>query len=234
MADHLRNPVLNEPAAEHHQPVWARTGKRRGGGGGGILGKLVLFAVLLSVVAFLVAPAFAFFGIRSAAENSDASGLARLIDYPAVRQSLRPQLEGNPAASAPAPSFMEDPIGAVRRQFEQATAAPAPDVDGYLTPAAIAALTRGEGRYASQRTGAEPPTPDSTSTGGPIPRPVYWGVNRVRMSVSDEGGSETIFTFERKALIEWKLVHVGLPEGVSPVSATSNRPMVGQSGRKGG
>ena len=52
------------------------------------------------------APAVAFFGIRSAAEASDVAGLTRLIDYPAVRQSLRPQLDGNPAASAPAPTFM--------------------------------------------------------------------------------------------------------------------------------
>lgn len=226
---------MNEPTAEHHQPVWARSGKRRrGGGGGGILGKLFLFVVLLAGIAFLVAPAVAFFGIRSAAETSDVAGLARLIDYPAVRQSLRPQLSGNPAAVAPAPTFMEDPIGAVRRQFEQATAAPVPDVDAYLTPAAVAALTRGEGRYASQRSGAALPAPDNTSTGGPMPRPVYWGMNRVRMSVADEGGSETIFTFERKGLIEWQLVHVGLPEGVSPPASPQDVPMVGQSGRKGG
>lgn len=229
----MGNTALNEPAAEHHQPVWARKGHRRRGGGG-VFGKLILFVLILSGIAFFAAPAVAFFAIRSAAETSDASGLARLIDYPAVRQSLRPQLEGNPAAAAPAPSFMEDPIGAVRRQIELATAPSAPDVDAYLTPAALAALTRGEGRYASQRTGSDLPSPDNTTTGGPMPRPVYWGVNRVRMSVADEGGSETIFTFERKALIEWKLVHVGLPEGVSPASAPQDAPMVGQSGRKGG
>ena len=117
--------------------------------------------------------------------------------------------------------FMEDPIGAVRRQIEQASAPQAPDVEAYLTPPALAALTRGEGRYASQRTGAALPSPDSTTTGGPLPRPVYWGLQRVRMSVADEGGSRTIFTFERKGPFEWKLVHVGLPEGVAPAVATS-------------
>lgn len=180
------------------------------------VGRLIVAFIALAVVSFFAAPGVAFFALRSAAETNDASGLERLIDYAAVRQSLRPQLDGNPAAVAPAPSFMEDPIGAVRRQIEQAAAPQAPDVEAYLTPAALAALTRGEGRYASQRTGAALPSPDVTTTGGPMPRPVYWGMNRARMSVTDDGGSETIFTFERKGPFEWKLVHIGLPDGVAP------------------
>ncbi|MGV8928892.1 MAG: DUF2939 domain-containing protein [Brevundimonas sp.] len=222
---------MTEPSTEHHQPVWARErSRRRSGGGGGIFGKLILLAVIAAAISFFAAPAVAFFGIRSAAEANDVAGLARLIDFNAVRQSLRPQLSGNPAALAPAPSFMEDPIGAVRRQIEQAASPQAPDVEAYLTPAALAALTRGEGRYASQRTAAALPSSEASGRGGPMPRPVYWGMNRARMSIADEGGSETIFTFERKGAFEWKLVHVGLPEGVAPVPV----PSVGQSGRRGG
>jgi hypothetical protein len=209
--------VLNTPSDDHHQPVWARSPKRRGDGGG-LLGRLVGFVVLASVLIFFAAPAVAFFAIRSAAETSDVAGLARLIDYPAVRQSLRPQLDGNPASSAPAPTFLEDPIGAVRRQIEQATAPRTPDVDSYLTPAALAALTRGEGRSASQRTGARA---FSSDNGGPMPRPVYWGMNRARMSVADEGGATTLFTFERLGPFEWKLVHVGLPEGNAPAAGAA-------------
>ncbi len=203
-----------------------------------LLGRFIVTAVVVMAIAFFAAPGVAFFALRSAAESSDVAGLARLVDFAAVRQSLRPQLDGNPAALAPAPSFMEDPIGAVRRQLEQVAPAASPDVDAYLTPAALAALTRGEGRYASQRTGGTLPSPDATTTGGPMPRPVYWGINRARMSVTDEGGSQTIFTFERKGPFEWKLVHVGLPEGVAPVTpsraAPPAPPVVGNSGGKGG
>ena len=203
-----------------------------------LLGRFIVTAVVVMAISFFAAPGVAFFALRSAAESSDVAGLARLVDFAAVRQSLRPQLDGNPAALAPAPSFMEDPIGAVRRQLEQVAPAASPDVDAYLTPAALAALTRGEGRYASQRTGGALPSPDVTTTGGPLPRPVYWGINRARMSVTDEGGSQTIFTFERKGPFEWKLVHVGLPEGVAPVTpsraAPPAPPVVGHSGGKGG
>jgi hypothetical protein len=183
-----------------------------------IIGNLLLVAALVAVVSFFAAPAVAFFAIRSAADAQDAAALARLVDYGAVRQSLRPQLDGNPAAMAPAPSFLEDPIGAVRRQLEQATPGALPDADGYLTPAALAALTRAEGRYASQRT-----TP-AAGADSPAPSPVFWGVNRVRMAVEDEGGSRTIFTFERKGPFEWRLVHIGLPDGVAPAPVPAAAP----------
>jgi hypothetical protein len=183
-----------------------------------IIGNLLLVAALVAVVSFFAAPAVAFFAIRSAADANDAAALARLVDYGAVRQSLRPQLDGNPAAMAPAPSFLEDPIGAVRRQLEQATPGALPDADGYLTPAALAALTRGEGRYASQRTSP------MAGADSPMPSPVFWGVNRVRMAVEDDGGSRTIFTFERKGPFEWRLVHIGLPDGVAPAPVPAPAP----------
>lgn len=185
-----------------------------------LFGNLLLLAVVVAVVSFFAAPAVAFFGIRSAADARDVAGLARLIDFGAVRQSLRPQLSGNPAALAPAPAFLEDPIGAVRRQFEQAAPSAVADVDAYLTPAALAALTRGEGRYASQRSQPGAPAPADAD---PTPAPVYWGMNRVRMAVTDEGGSRTVFTFERKGPFEWKLVHIGLPEGAAPAVAAPAR-----------
>ncbi|MDQ7811232.1 DUF2939 domain-containing protein [Brevundimonas sp.] len=186
-----------------------------------LFGNLLLLAVLAAVVSFFAAPAVAFFGIRSAADANDVAGLSRLIDFTAVRQSLRPQLSGNPAAMTPAPTFLEDPIGAVRRQFEPTDAATIADADAYLTPAALAGLTRGEGRYASQRSAL----PAVGAAASPMPAPVFWGVNRARLAVDDEGGSRTVFTFERKGPFEWKLVHIGLPEGSAPaVSAPAAPP----------
>lgn len=197
-----------------------------------LFGNLFVIALVAAVVSFFAAPAVAFFAIRSAADANDAAGLERLVDYPAVRQSLRPQLSGNPAAMAPAPSFLEDPIGAVRRQLEPAVAG-APNPDVYLTPAALAALSRGEGRYAAQRTG---PAAEAEAA-DPMPRPVFWGVNRARMAVTDDGGSATVFTFARKGPFEWKLVHIGLPDGVSPAETRSATPPdinVGSGGGKSG
>ena len=52
-----------------------------------LFGNLVLAAVVVAVLSFFAAPAVAFFAIRSAAEANDVAGLARLIDFNAVRQS---------------------------------------------------------------------------------------------------------------------------------------------------
>ena len=177
-----------------------------------ILGRLVLIAIALAVVSFFAAPAVVFFGIRSAARSDDVAGLQRLVDFDAVRASLRPQLSNRPEALTPPPSFMNDPIGAVRRQFEETVAPQGPDPDAYLTPDALDGLTRGEGRHAAVRT----PAPGTDAAAAPWPHPTYWGVNRARLAVTDEGGSDTVFTFERKGPYEWKLVHIGLPDGSTP------------------
>lgn len=187
-----------------------------------VFGNLVLAAIALAVVSFLAAPAVAFFGIRSAAQSDDVAGLQRLVDFDAVRASMRPQLSGRPEAMTPPPSFMNDPIGAFRRQFEETVAPQGPDPDAYLTPDAIDGLTRAEGRYAAVRV-ARPGTDEASA---PWPHPVYWGVNRARMAVTDEGGSDTVFTFERKGPFEWKLVHIGLPDGATPQPAVAAAPPV--------
>ncbi|MBA4001647.1 DUF2939 domain-containing protein [Brevundimonas sp.] len=182
---------------------------------------LFLLAIAAAIIGFFAAPGVAFFALRSAAQSGDAGSLGELVDFGAVRQSLRPQLDDRPEAQAPPPAFLEDPIGAVRRQLEDA-ARPAVDVNAWLTPAALAGLTAGEGRYAAERSRPGGAPPDMA--GAPWPAPRYWGVNRVRMAVADEGGSETVFTFERRGAYRWVLVHIRLPEGGTPVAAPEASP----------
>lgn len=177
-----------------------------------VFGNLVLAAIALTAISFFAAPAVAFFGIRSAAQSDDVVGLQRLMDFDAVRASLRPQLSGRPEALTPPPSVLNDPIGAFSRQFEEAVAPQGPNPDAYLSPDAIDGLTRAEGRYAALRAAQR----GTDAASAPWPRPIYWGVNRARMAVTDEGGSDTVFTFERRGPFEWKLVHIGLPDGATP------------------
>lgn len=183
-----------------------------------LIGNLLGLAVIAAIAAFFAAPAVAYFAVRSAAESNDVEALARLIDYPAVRQGLRPQLDGRPEAMEPAPTFLEDPIGAVRRQLEQTRPVEGPQPDAYLTPAALSGLMRAEGRYAAQRGDPTAGEPEEVR-GPPLPKPIYWGVNRARFAVEDEGGSRTIFSFQRTGPYDWRLTHIGLPDGANPVAA---------------
>ena len=190
-----------------------------------IIGNLILAAVVLLVISFFAAPGVAFFALRGAADSRDVAELDRLVDYGAMRKALGPQLTGRVETTPPPPSILEDPIGAVQRQFQRGPVAEGPRADAYLTPAALGALTRGEGRSAALRSqatnaDAEPPS------GGPWPRPVYWGMDRARMAVTGDSGGETVFTFARTGIFSWHLVHVSLPEEALP--------RVGKSGGHGG
>jgi hypothetical protein len=204
--------ALTTPASSPEEtPVWgraqaAREAERRRPSFKRLILNLISLAVVLAAVGFVAAPFAAFYAIRAAAEAGDVEGLSQLVDYDDLRAALRPQLSSRPAPQTPAPSIIEDPIGAIRRHFDQAVQPPAPigpDVEAYLSPTAINALTRGGGRASSTA---------SVAAKDAWPRPRYWGVNRARMSVRGvEDGGETLFTFERRGPYEWVLVHVGLP-----------------------
>lgn len=171
-----------------------------------VLAGVIAGAVLIAVVSFFAAPMVAFSAIRSAAEAGDVQGLTRLVDFDAVRAALRPQLATRPVVEAPPPSFLDDPVGAIRRRLQDQPAfrRPAgPQPDDYLSPAALYRLTAGLGREANR----DLAPPDR----GPPARLTYWGVDRTRVAVKDAAGRRTAFTLERRGPFRWVLVHIGLP-----------------------
>lgn len=175
------------------------------------LGLAITAALVFTLAAAVFAPLVVFFGVRSAADAGDVQALTRLIDFSAVRTSLRPQM-GTAPVPAPPPSILHDPIGAIRRSFEDMAPERRIDPDVYLTPTALAALTRGAGRTA---------TAPSGSLSDAWPRPIYWSVNSARLAVG-KGADRTVFSFRRKGPFEWVMVHIGLPP--APPTAASASP----------
>ena len=177
---------------------------------------LVVLAIFVFAAAFATAPWFAFRALKAAAQYEDVQAIAQIVDFPSVRRSLTGELRDDaPVAAAEPPSIWRDPLGAMRRAIEP-MAPPEPKVDRYLTIAGISALTRG---YAPGTAPAGPARPETVSGKlkavvlGPYPTIAYWDPNRVRVAVQRPGAPErvTVFTFERKALFTWKLVHIRLP-----------------------
>jgi hypothetical protein len=168
---------------------------------------VLAIAVIVAAVSFVTAPYFAFLALRSAAASQDVEGLSKLVDYDAVRSSLRTQILGA-AAQTPAPSFTENPIGAIEHAI--APMAPTPQVEGYLTPGGLYALTMGEGHNASKTT---TPPQGASSQSGPWPAIRHWGVDRSALAVAskDPAWDETVFTFERQGIFRWRLVQIHLP-----------------------
>ncbi|HRD27890.1 MAG TPA: DUF2939 domain-containing protein [Caulobacter sp.] len=180
--------------------------------------KIVATAALIFALAFASAPWFAFRALRAATAAEDVQATAELVDFPAVRKSLTGQLAPAPATtSAEPPSIWQDPLGALKRAIEP-LAPPEPKVDRYLTLPGLSALTRGyqPGKAPPPANGVQPlEVKLKAAMTGPWPTVPYWDPNRARIAVRRPGQEDkvTVFTFERRALFTWKLVHVQLPPG---------------------
>ena len=217
--------VAPQPMSDERRYAWDHAREynaRRGTSVGGVIGNLLGLVVIGAALGFFLAPAYAFFALRSAALSGDVPALAELVDYGEVRASLRSQLSDDPRAQEPEPSWLEDPIEAIRRRLGQAAEevqGQAPDVDPFLTPQALAGLTFGEGHYAAERSRDGAPAIQHQASDQPWPGLVHWGPSRTRFRIRDEGGSETVLTFSRSGVFAWKLSHVGLPEGGAPDGA---------------
>lgn len=175
---------------------------------------LIVLAIFVFAATFVSAPWFAFRALKAAARYEDVQAIGELVDLPVVRRGLTAQLVADaPAAKPEAPSIWRDPMGVFKKAVEP-IAPPEPKVDRYLTVSGLNALTRG---YAP---GAAPVEPSSGAAlqqaiKGPHPAIAYWDPNRVRISVKRPGARDkvTVFTFERRALFTWRLVHIRLPAG---------------------
>ncbi|ADG09684.1 DUF2939 domain-containing protein [Caulobacter segnis] len=173
---------------------------------------LIVLAIFVFAAAFVSAPWFAFRALKSAAQYEDVQAIGELVDFPAVRRGLTAQLVVDaPAAKPENPSIWRDPLGVFKKAVEP-IAPPEPRVDRYLTVSGFNALTRG---YAPNVAPAEPSSSDAIKQAlkGPHPTIAYWDPNRVRIAVKrpEARGKLTVFTFERRALFTWKLVHIRLP-----------------------
>ena len=162
--------------------------------------KIAVVAAVLFALAFVTAPLFAFRALKAAAHGGEVDQFDQRPGVLRLRRRLTTQLVPARQVTAEPPSILSDPFGALRRAIEPLKP-PEPVVDGYLTPAGLAALSR------SDRPGAPPAAKAAR------PRLRYWDVDRARIAVarSDQAATQTVFTWKRTALFTWKLVHIQLP-----------------------
>ena len=191
---------------------------------------LSLFLVIVlagAAILFYCAPIIAFYDVRSAAKSEDVGSLAKLIDFDALRTDINTQLAaGDKGVAAPAPSALNDPLGAtgsavknigdsIGKAWNDLThpsatpSKPAPPpltADDYLKPRAILALTYGAGRDAATV------SPDTFAPKPPAPQVAFFSLEHTRLTVKDPVRGTTTFTFERKGLTHWQIVHIGFPK----------------------
>jgi hypothetical protein len=172
---------------------------------------LVLVVLVVAVGAYFGGPWLTFRALRAAATANDVQGLAQVIDYDATRAALRAEL-GDTVGKTPPPSLWQDPVGAIGRLLGQPLQPL--NVDIYMTPAALADLSDAAADKQPRPKGAPIMAGDLLPGlhGSTID---YWEPNRARIAVRGPAGQDrdhrVIFTFERRSLWRWKLVHLRLP-----------------------
>ena len=207
---------------------------------GRIFALIVAVGLLVAAGLFYFSPTIAFYDIRSACKSNDVEALAKLIDFDSVRASLKTQLDAGPGGvAAPPKDALNDPVGAtgdalkdlgnsignavnnlVNPKAPKPSTIVPPDPSAFLSPQALLALTYGYGKDAPKTTADDLGKP-------PMAQISFFSLDRTRLTVTDPARGETTFTFERRGLTTWVLVHIGLPtpgngSGSSSASSSSN------------
>ncbi len=152
----------------------------------------VLAVVLLCIGGFLAGPYYTLWRLVQAARAHDTKVVAQLVDLPAVRTSLKPQLatalQGQLERQKPKPTNLLEQIGAALAPTLIGNA-----VDSVITPDGVAVMLRT----------AHAPHPDSAFAHAPPPGQDETGVGDPKLV--DEGYNGVLFDWTHKRILDFDL-----------------------------
>jgi hypothetical protein len=166
---------------------------------------------------FFLSPYLTVYRLRDAAERGDAERLSTMIDYPALRESLK----GSLRASMAERMSQENDDALANLGLLWVGAMIDPMIDSMISPEGMAALVQGaipkpgqSQATAGMPVGAEPAAPPgegqeavtlTTSMG-------YEGLNRFAVTFTDRAaGEEQVKFFLHRRGLSWKLAAMTLP-----------------------
>jgi hypothetical protein len=169
----------------------------------------VCAAVFLLVAVYLASPLLGYYRMQSAARGGDQDALEATIDFPAVRENLKSQLNAGFAAHMQSDAKLKDnPFAGLGMML--ATAVIGKLVDSYLTPEAISMMV------------LKAKAPDPSKPAGALERAretkidthySYINLDRFRVTAVDPKNSDKPLSFvmERRGFMTWKLIRIELP-----------------------
>ena len=177
--------------------------------------KWIALAVLLVVglLAYVAAgPYLTLRAIGQAVQEEDASALARHVDFPALRSSLKAQVSDAIVreAGAEAQSSLFGALG-----LTVATGLAGGMVDAMVTPVGLGALMEGR-KVWNRGAGRAPPSRGAAPAEGTGASPLrdaahaYASPSRFTATVTDDRGRPLVFVLTRQGL-RWKLSDIELP-----------------------
>lgn len=169
--------------------------------------KVLILVVILAGAAWMwFSPHLTLRAMKSAAERGDGAALSEHVDFPAVRENLKAQINAMIMQDA---GKAENPeMAAAGAMLVNALAGPM--IDAMVTPEALTAMMQGK---APGNAGA---LTDADGKADSAPQPEissgYEGYDRFVVNVSDPGGKTPVkFVLSRQGVVAWKLTAIELP-----------------------
>ena len=174
-----------------------------------MLGVLFLLAALVAAAAYVGSPIYAFRQLQDAARAGDRDRLEALVDFPAVRESLKDQVDSKVTKLARNASGIGwlplQAVGKLGSMLGDRT------IDKLVTPEAIALMVaEGESpRHHRKKQAAD----GSADPQGPALSYAYLTPDRFRVTVSPRAAPDVGIgvILERRGLVSWRVEAIELP-----------------------
>lgn len=167
---------------------------------------LGLLAILL-VVQWATGPYRTLAAIRHAIAADDAGALAEQVDFPALRASLKAQMEDRLArrfGTAAGDSLFGRAAMAVAGTAVEGA------VEVAVTPLGLGALMQGRSMWRGARDAFDPPPAGNAPVPLADPEHRFESLSRFTATVHDDAGRPVVFVLTRSGL-RWKLSDIRLP-----------------------
>ena len=177
------------------------------------VGVLVVLILLAFGAAYLGSPVFAFHQLQQAAASGDRERLDALVDFPAVREDLKRQVDSKATRLARTASGVGYPIAAILGRLGAAIGDRA--IDRLVTPESISAMVQfGQTPRGRHKDAGDPDAATPRQGGGTKVRFAYLTPDRVRARVAPAADPErpVDLILERHGLVAWRLEAIELPK----------------------
>jgi hypothetical protein len=176
---------------------------------------LIVIVLVLALGWLAAGPFIAINGIRSAVQAQDAAKLSQYVDFPAVRSSLKQQVDDYVVRRAGA-DVQSNLLGAIALRL--ASGATDGIVDAMATPAGLAAVM--EGRNFWHRLSGSRSSDDAYATAPPRDplagaKYRYESLSRFTATVNNADGDPVVFVLSRQG-VTWRVTEVRLPFAPPP------------------
>lgn len=172
-----------------------------------ILKSGIAACILLFLIYIYASPYITVYQMKESAENHDGASLSEHVDYPALRESLKSQMNTMLGVNRDVKSVKDIPMAAFGSLFGGILAEKM--VDAYLTPESIAKLMNGEEQnsknsqeYSKTHSSPKPFSDASMS---------YESFSRFSITLKENESDKEIKFILRRSGMEWKLTEILLP-----------------------